>query len=155
MINRDQLATVFGIGHTIWIPGLAASLLALSLAILVVSAVGYWLVWLLTLALVIIGLRVTGSYCDAHAKWPPIECVIDRFAGVFLISCFMPLFMPSWFGALIAFHLVINRKVWPIPEVEKLMEPGPRLMLDDLIAAALAIPVGWMVYFISLMIGLY
>ena len=151
MIMRDQIATVFGVGFTIYMPGTAASLLALSLGILTVSLFGYWLVWLLTLALILIGFRASAEYASRYAAWDPQECVIDEFAAVFLIACFMPLFLPSWFAALIVFRIFDIWKPWPIPEVEKLMEAGPRIMMDDILAAIPAIAAGWAVYFISLL----
>jgi len=150
MMMRDRLATVFGVGHTIYMPGTAASMLALSLAIILVSMVGTWLIWILALALVWLGFRVCGEYADAHAKWDAPECVIDEFAAVFVIACFMPLSLPAWIAALIVFRIFDIWKPWPIPEAEKLMEPGARIMLDDLLAAIPAIFAGWMVYFLSL-----
>ena len=150
MMMRDRIATVFGVGHTIYMPGTAASLLALSLAILIVSAVGYWLLWLCAVGLVIVGFRSSAAYAKRYAKWDPSECVIDEFAAVFVIACVMPLWLPSWFTALVVFRIFDIWKPWPIPEAEKLMEPGPRIMLDDLMAAVPAIAAGWAIYFISL-----
>ena len=152
MIMRDQIATVFGVGFTIYMPGTAASLLSLSFAILLVSLVGYWLVWILTVGLLILGFRACAAYADRYGVWDPQECVIDEFAAVFLIACFMPLFLPSWFTALVVYRIFDIWKPWPIPEAEKLMEAGPRIMLDDIMAAIPAIAAGWAVYFISLLL---
>ena len=150
MMLRDRLATVFGVGHTLYMPGTAASMLALSLAIFLVSTVGHWLVWLCALVLLWIGFRASAAYAEAYAKWDARECVIDEFAAVFVIACLMPLFLPSWIVALIVFRIFDICKPWPIPEAEKLMEPGARVMIDDLLAALPAIVAGWLVYFASL-----
>ena len=152
MRMRDQITTVFGVGHTIYMPGTAASLLALSAAILIVSAVGYWLLWIVTGATLLIGFRASSAYALRYAKWDARECVIDEFAAVLLIACVMPLFLPSWFAALIVFRIFDIWKPWPIPEVEKLMEAGPRIMLDDLLAAIPAVLAGWLIYFGSLLL---
>ena len=153
MNPQQQLATVFGVGYTVYIPGTAASLLALSLAMLTVSAVGYWLVWLFAAATIFVGFRVSAAYATATAQWDPRECVIDEFAAVLLIACFMPLYMPSWIAAIIVFRLFDIWKPWPIKEVENLMEAGPRIMGDDLVAAIPAILVGRLVYFVGLLLG--
>ena len=105
MRGRDQLATVFGLGYTIYMPGTAASLLALSLAILTVALVGHWLVWLCTAVLLVVGFRVCAAYATRYAKWDAKECVIDEFTALFFIACFMPLYLPSWFTALVVFRI--------------------------------------------------
>ncbi|MGB0718374.1 MAG: phosphatidylglycerophosphatase A [Alphaproteobacteria bacterium] len=153
MILRDQIATVWGVGHTIYMPGTAASLLAFSLAMLAISAagvIGYWLIWVLTAIILVVGFKASSAYSLRYAKWDPPECVIDEFAAVMLIACVMPLYLPSWFTALIVFRTFDIWKPYPITEIEKLMEPGPRIMLDDILAAVPAIASGWLVYFISL-----
>ncbi len=152
---RDQLATVWGVGYTLYMPGTAASLLAFSLAMLIVSIagfVGYILIWALTAVVMVLGFRASAAYALRYAQWDARECVIDEFAAVLLIACFMPLYLPSWFAALVVFRVFDIWKPWPIPEVEKLMEPGPRIMLDDVLAALPAIAAGWGVYFVSLIL---
>ncbi len=153
MKSQHNLATIFGVGYTLYMPGTAASLLALSLAMLVVTAVGYWLVWILAAVAIVLGFRASAAYATMTAQWDPRECVIDEFAAVLLIACFMPLYMPSWIAAIIAFRIFDIWKPYPIDEVEKMMEPGPRIMGDDLVAALPAIAAGWVVYFGALLLG--
>lgn len=152
MITTDRLVTFFGVGHTIWFPGTAASMLAMSLAILLVSWVGFWLIWILAAVLVVAGFRVSAEYAKKTAQWDASECVIDEVAAVFLIACFMPLNLGSWIVALIVFRIFDIWKPWIIGEAERLMEPGARIMLDDLLAAIPAIVAGWAYYYISLIL---
>ena len=150
---RDQIATVWGVGYTLYMPGTAASLLAFSLAMLLISItgfLGYILIWFLAALALVAGFWASAAYALRYAIWDPRECVIDEFAAVLLIISFMPLYLPSWFVALVVFRVFDIWKPWPISEMEKLMEPGPRIMLDDILAAIPAIAAGWFVYFISL-----
>ena len=155
MISTDRLVTFFGVGHTIWFPGTAASMLAMSLAILLVSWVGFWLIWILAATFIVVGFRVSATYAKQKAVWDPSECVIDEVAAVFLIASFMPLNLGAWIAALIVFRIFDIWKPSIIGEAERLMEPGTRIMLDDLLAAVPAIAAGWAYYFISdLLIGI-
>lgn len=155
MFSTDRIATFFGVGYTIWFPGTAASMLTWSLSILLVSLLPHWLLYLATALVIHVGWRASAAYALIHAKWNAKECVIDEVAAVLLIACFMPLFLPSWVTALVVFRLVDIWKPAPLGEIEKLMEPGARIMLDDLAAAIPAIAAGWLVYFFNLIfIGL-
>lgn len=152
MMTQDRLVTFFGVGHTIWFPGTAASMLAMSLAVLLVSWVGFWLIWVLTAVFIYFGFRASAAYATRKAVWDPSECVIDEVAAVFLIACFMPLNLGSWIVALIVFRIFDIWKPGIIGEAEKMLEPGARIMIDDLLAAIPAIAAGWAYYFISLIL---
>ena len=152
MLSVNRIATFFGVGHTIWFPGTAASMLAWSIGILLVSAIGYWPVYILAFLSLFLGWRASAAYALKTAQWDAKECVIDEVAASLLICCFMPLFLPAWVVALIVYRIFDIAKPWPLPEAEKLMEPGARIMLDDLLAAVPAIAAGWLTYFLYIIV---
>ena len=152
MFSTDRIATFFGVGYTIWFPGTAASMLAWALSILLVSVLPHWLLYIVTAVVIYVGWKACADYANAHAKWDASECVIDEVAAVLLIACVMPLFLPAWVVALVVFRIFDIWKPRPIPEIEKMMEPGARIMLDDLAAAIPAIAAGWLTYALYIMI---
>lgn len=136
-----QIATLFGIGRVVLVPGTLASLAALP--------VGWWLAvlggWVTLLSAAIwvtlLGIWASGHYAKTTGKKDPSECVIDEVAGqwfalvpvAFTGQLFNGVVLLITFGLFRAFDIL---KPWPIYKLQK-YSGGLGIMLDD-VAAGLA-----------------
>lgn len=104
--------------------------------------------------LVLFGI-LTGSWiCGAATKQVGVHdhggIVWDEFAGIWLVMWLLPEQNISyWLAAFISFRLFDILKPWPISFLDKKVSGGFGIMLDDLLAALVALIPIW-IFYISL-----
>ena len=145
---RLNISNLFGIGLVPRAPGTAGSLAAVAAAFVVNSVGGFALFVVAAVAACAIGLWSAHSAKLATGKEDPPEFVMDEFAGQWI--ALLPVSFIHWNTA-VGFHLVIAAaaasfvlfryfdivKPGPVGWADRL-EGGIGIMLDDLIAGALA-----------------
>jgi phosphatidylglycerophosphatase A len=132
------LATWFGCGLSRFAPGTVGSLAALP------CAAGLWMLggaWLLGLAVALAflaGLWASARYAGAAGGGDPGAVVIDEVAGQWLTLVFLPADPRAYVLAFVLFRLFDIAKPWPIGWMDRTLEGGLGIMLDDLMAGLYA-----------------
>lgn len=141
-----QFATVFGIGRVPKAPGTAASLVAVLVAVAVLSFTGWIGMMALALAATLFGVWVSDGYGLETGTTDPQDCVIDEFAGQWLALAIAALAankgepalsIAGYVVAFVLFRLFDIAKPWPVNKAEKL-RGGLGIMADDVVAGAIA-----------------
>ena len=137
------ISTVFGVGYLPWAPGTWMSALLCLLFLFGQHAPpGTYLVNLAVMA--IICAYFAGSYCRAVGREDASEVVSDELVGQGLALTplvYLSFSAPSWVGVLLAFALFRFfdiLKPGPVGWVDRNVKGGLGVMLDDLVAGALA-----------------
>jgi phosphatidylglycerophosphatase A len=134
------IATFFGVGFFKVAPGTMGSLASLAIwAPCVLLEISPWIRLLLVLAIFLLGWWATFRALPSFKSLDPKEIVIDEVAGQGLALVLCP---PSWLGLLlgfILFRLLDILKPWPISYVDRKIKSALGVMLDDMVAGALAI----------------
>jgi phosphatidylglycerophosphatase A len=127
------LAVWFGCGHVPRAPGLAGTLGAIPLY-LVVRPLGLWAVALVAVVVTAAGIWASGVVERQLAiKDPQIVC-IDEVAGVFVTWLAAP---PTWAGlvaGVVLFRIFDQFKPWPARAAERRLPGGWGVMGDDVAA---------------------
>jgi phosphatidylglycerophosphatase A len=137
------LATWFGCGLARFAPGTVGSLAALP------CAAGLWLLggaWLLGSAVALLflaGLWASTRYADAAGGGDPGAVVIDEVAGQWLALVLLPADPRAYFLAFVLFRLFDIVKPWPIGWMDRTLESGLGIMVDDLMAGLYAAVSGY------------
>ena len=127
------LAFGFGSGLSPWAPGTVGTLAAFLPALFLVQlptglAV---LIILLAFALGIHLCSVTGRALGEHDHG---GMVWDEFVGFWLVLVFVPFDWAWWLAAFVVFRVFDIHKTWPIRWLDRRVQGGFGVMLDDLIA---------------------
>ena len=140
------VATCFGAGLVRWAPGTAASALALPAAWLLRSHTGALGLAVATLVVLAVGVWAAGA-CERRAGTrdsPAI--VIDEVAGQWTALLLVP-HDPAAYGiGFVLFRLLDVAKPWPIGLVDRHVKGGLGVMLDDVVAGAIAALVLWNIW---------
>ena len=137
------LATWFGCGLARVAPGTVGSLAALP------CAAGLWLLggaWLLGTAVALVflaGLWASARYAGAAGGGDPGAVVIDEVAGQWLALVLLPADPRAYVLAFVLFRLFDIAKPWPIGWLDRTLEGGLGIMLDDLMAGLYAAVLGY------------
>ncbi|HEY4185321.1 MAG TPA: phosphatidylglycerophosphatase A [Polyangia bacterium] len=127
------LAVWFGCGHVPVAPGLAGTLGAIPLYLLL-RPYGAGVIAAVAAALTVIGIWASGRVARRlGGKDPQIIC-IDEVAGVFVTWIAAPM---SWRGLLVGvilFRLFDQTKPWPARLAERRLPGGAGIVLDDIAA---------------------
>lgn len=118
-------------------PGTWGSLLAIPV-FLVLSPAGQWAYAALTAALFLSGIYLAGRTARALGVHDHSAIVIDEVAGMLVTWVGSD---PGWFTIVVGFALfrVFDiAKPWPIRRIDRDVEGGTGIMLDDLLAGAMA-----------------
>jgi phosphatidylglycerophosphatase A len=137
------VSTVFGIGRAPAAPGTVASIAALPIAWLIQFFAGPIALAGAALAVFALGIWFSAIYARETGVTDPSEVVIDEVAGQWLACALSPL---TWTGYLLAFalfRLFDIAKIWPVSWGEQ-QRGGLGIMLDDLIAGAIAGVIVWL-----------
>ena len=133
-------ATWFGSGKVSSAPGTIGSLATLPLAYVIHMTIGWQGLLVASMALFTLGCVATRAYLKHEAtNSDPKEVVIDEVAGQMLT---LTLFVPSLGGYLLGFllfRIFDVFKPWPISWVDRHVKGAVGVMLDDIIAAIIAI----------------
>lgn len=142
------LATWFGTGFLPTAPGTWGSLVALPLAWLLLEYIGlYGLASAIFFALAA-GVWAAQKYIDKAGGNDPAEVVIDEVAGQWLTILVMAMFASfhdsviNYGLAFAAFRLFDIWKPFPIAFLERRLDDGLGIMVDDLAAALYAAALG-------------
>jgi phosphatidylglycerophosphatase A len=131
------LALGFGSGLAPVAPGTFGSVVGLAFG-LAVAPLGFWFALAVTLVATIAGVWICGESARKLGVHDHSAIVWDEVAGMMLTLLAAP---ASWWGiglAFVLFRLFDVWKPWPIREVDHGMRGGLGIMLDDVMAAAMA-----------------
>ena len=132
------IATLGGIGFTPGAPGTAGSLAAWPVGILAAFAFGPAG---LIAGIVLVGLAgwwASAVYVVATGREDPGEVVIDEAAGLWIALLPAGLEPLALLAGLVLFRLFDIAKPWPIGGIDRKIKGGLGIMLDDLVAGAMA-----------------
>jgi phosphatidylglycerophosphatase A len=133
------LATWFGIGLLPIAPGTWGSLAALPLAWAICSRWGASGLALAFLVVSALGVWAAGAVARAGKARDPGMVVIDEVAGQWLVLLAAPLGPLPWSIAFLLFRLFDIWKPWPVNWLDRHVEGGCGIMLDDIAAAVYAL----------------
>ncbi|MGA9794094.1 MAG: phosphatidylglycerophosphatase A [Rhizomicrobium sp.] len=141
-----MVATVFGIGFAPIAPGTVASLVALPLAWAIAHASNRFVLLLAGIFVGAIGAWACELYVRAKKDKDPSECVIDEVAGQWIACAFISgsygMFsahtLLGYALAFVLFRALDISKLWPINWIERITPGGLGVMLDDILAGAMA-----------------
>ena len=125
------LSTFFYVGFLPLIPGTFASLVGVCIFYLIKG--NFWLMILLTAAIIILGFTVSGEAEKMFHKKDPKCIVIDEVGGMLLSLMFLPFDIKLAIIAFILFRLLDILKPYPANRIEEL-KGSIGIMGDDIVA---------------------
>lgn len=141
------VATFFGSGLAPMAPGTVGSLAALPLAYILLS-VPTWLAIFVVVVLFLVGVWASNVVEAALEEHDASLIVIDEVVGQCLVVILLDLCLRGavdtgllMLVSFIGFRLFDIAKPWPVGWVDGKVEGGLGVMLDDVVAALLAVPV--------------
>ncbi len=146
-VSPDALiATWFGIGLIPGAPGTYGSLAALPFAWLIVTYLGL-LGLLVSIGLAIaLGVWASGRYSRVRGVADPGAIVIDEVAGQWLALVLVPPDPIAYGIGFALFRLLDVIKPWPISWLDRTLKGGIGVMVDDLLAGAIAAVLLWNIW---------
>ncbi len=140
------IATFFGAGHSPIAPGTIGSLAALPLAYTMLS-MPIWLVTVLISGLFLVGIWASNTVETALEQHDASLIVIDEVVGQCLVVLLLDLCLRGTVGVSLllllsfaGFRLFDIVKPWPVGWVDRKVQGGLGVMIDDVVAALLAVP---------------
>ncbi|MBN1945829.1 MAG: phosphatidylglycerophosphatase A [Bradymonadales bacterium] len=132
-----QVSTVLGAGYSPLAPGTAGSLAALPFAVLL--AYTPLAVQILVIAAVsVVGTVAADQVARRSGVKDPQQIVVDEFAGMLLTLVGVPLHWWLFLIGFVLFRLLDIVKPYPIGWLDRHVEGGLGIMLDDLAAGGIA-----------------
>lgn len=131
------LALGFGSGLIPFMPGTFGSLAALPLLLLSANA-PVWSFIGFTVIASLVGIYLCGKTADDMQVHDHGSIVWDEIAGMFVTFLFVPITAPTLLIGFVLFRIFDILKPWPIGVIDKRLHGGTGIMLDDLIAGAMA-----------------
>ena len=144
MITARVLATWFGAGLLPKAPGTWGSLAALPIGYAITTLGGVELLGILTILLFIIGVWASNVTSNETGIADPSEIVIDEVVGQWITLLSIPPNIILYFLAFVLFRLFDIWKPWPISWADEKIKGGFGVMLDDVLAAILAVVSLWL-----------
>ncbi len=135
------LSTFWGLGTLPFAPGTWGSLAAIPIGWVVIEEFGNISLLLVALGVFVIGVWASGQFSKYRKNEDPSSCVIDEVAGQLTVLSFFandPVMMLSAFLTFRFFDII---KIWPTNWVDKNIQGGFGIMIDDVVAAAQSIVV--------------
>lgn len=137
------IATWFGVGHFPVAPGTAGSLAALPFAWLIMTYFGPLGLAIATGVVFVIGVWAADRYTRTRGVADPGSVVIDEVAGQWLALILVPPDLIAYAIGFALFRIFDVVKPWPISLLDREVKGGLGVMLDDLLAGALAAILLW------------
>jgi phosphatidylglycerophosphatase A len=134
------LALGFGSGLAPVAPGTFGSLVGLLLA-LAVAPLGWWVAFAVAAGAAVAGVWICGESARRLGVHDHSAIVWDEVAGMMIVMLAAPPTLWGTVAAFTLFRLFDVWKPWPIREVDHGMRGGAGIMLDDILAALLAVAV--------------
>lgn len=132
------LAFGFGSGLSPRAPGTVGSLAALPFALLIVQ-LPLWTGLAVILTAFFVGIYLCGVTGRALGVHDHGGMVWDEFVGLWLVLVFIPFHWAWWLAAFVLFRLFDILKPWPIRWLDRRVEGGLGVMIDDALAAVYAL----------------
>jgi len=132
------IATWFGSGRLPGAPGTWGSLTALPFAWVIMGVGGPLALASAALALFAIGWPVSSAYARRLGRGDPGEVVVDEVVGLWLTLIVAPLDPVIFAIGFVFFRILDILKPWPVSFIERKFSGGLGIMLDDVIAGAIA-----------------
>ncbi len=130
------LATGFGSGLVPVAPGTVGTIAAIPFYMMFAFLPWTWL-FVATLAICLFGPYICGKAADDIGVHDHKAIVWDEFAGLFITMCFVPFSWTALALGFVLFRIFDVLKPWPISLMDKKLEGGFGIMMDD-VAAGLA-----------------
>lgn len=131
------LAFGFGSGLSKKMPGTFGTLAAIPLYLLLIQS-PYWIYLIATLISIVAGIFI----CDKAAQKLQVHdyggIVWDEIAGFLITMCWIPFSWQSLLAGFVLFRFFDIVKPWPISWLDRHIEGGLGIMLDDVLAGVLA-----------------
>ncbi|HIF53811.1 MAG TPA: phosphatidylglycerophosphatase A [Methylococcaceae bacterium] len=138
------LAFGFGSGLSRLMPGTMGTLAAIPVYLLFIQT-NFWLYSVLTLLVMVAGVWI----CDAAAKKLGVHdfggIVWDEIAGFLITMWWVPFSWYAVFLGFVFFRVFDILKPWPINWIDRKVDGGLGIMLDDVIAGIMAAGVVWII----------
>lgn len=133
------LALGFGTGLAPFMPGTIGTLVALPIIFALSFAPSLWLYLGLTIVCCVIGFWL----CDVTAKDMRVHddssIVWDEVAGMMITMVAIPVNWQTLLAGFVLFRLFDIVKPWPISYLDKHVQGGVGIMLDDIVAGLMAL----------------
>lgn len=131
------LALGFGSGLVPVMPGTFGSLAAIPLLLFCMGLTTPSFI-AVTLIASVVGIYLCGKTADDMQVHDHGSIVWDEIAGMFVTFLFLPLTASTLVLGFVLFRLFDILKPWPIGVIDKRLHGGTGIMLDDLLAGAMA-----------------
>ena len=135
------VATWFGVGLLPFAPGTWGSLAALPFAWAIVALAGPAALAVGAIVAFAAGCWAAEKIAEASGQYDPGFVVIDEVAALWLVLVAAPLDWRAYLAAFVLFRVFDIVKPWPARLVERRVEGGLGIMLDDIVAALYALGV--------------
>ncbi len=132
------LAFGLGSGLSPFAPGTMGTLVAIPFIFPLrgLGVTGFWLALILLFAF---GVWLCGRVSQKLGVHDHGGIVWDEWLGFWLTAAFIPLTWPWLLAAFVLFRVFDILKPWPIRQLDKKVEGGLGIMIDDVVAAVFAI----------------
>lgn len=140
------IATWFGVGLVPGAPGTAGSLAALPFAWAIMSYLGLRGLAVAIVVVFVAGVWAAGRYARARGVADPGSVVVDEVAGQWLAVILVPPDLLAYAIGFVLFRAFDIIKPWPISWLDRTVKGGFGVMLDDLLAGALAAILLWNIW---------
>jgi len=130
-----------GCGFAPKAPGTFGSLAAVAIWWLLLGGLPLAAQILTILAVTGLGTWLTARVQARYQVKDPGAIVIDEFAGQWIALLFAPMSVWGMFAGFVLFRLFDIWKPWPVGALERGVSGAPGVMLDDLVAGAMALAV--------------
>ena len=143
LVTRDWrlfLAFGFGSGLSRWVPGTLGSLAAVPFAVLLHPLPLLWYLLVLLIS-AIIGIYLCGFAARRLGVHDHGGIVWDEFVGLWLTLICAPSDWRYWLAAFVLFRFFDMLKPWPINWLDRRVDGGFGIMLDDIVAGIMALAV--------------
>lgn len=131
------IATFFNIGKVPKAPGTVATLATIPVFVLM-SHLPDIIYMMLTFGIVILGIFAAQAYEAVATQHDSKEIVIDEVAGYLITMALIPCTMKSVIVGFVLFRIFDIFKPWPIGMLDKKVQGGVGVMVDDIAAGIIA-----------------
>ncbi len=140
-----RLASVFGLGKAPVAPGTVATLIAGVPCFLAAGHFSWQMQLVFSAVVFVIGWYVSGNTQRELGRIDPGEVVIDELCGYLVAMTGHPVSFVSILSGFLLFRLFDIWKPWPIRSVERKLQGGAGIMVDDVLAGIFANVLGLIV----------
>ena len=133
-----RLASLFGLGEAPVAPGTVATLIAGVPCFLAAGRFSWQMQLAFSAVVFVIGWYVSANTQRELGRIDPGEVVIDELCGYLVAMTGHPISFVSILCGFLLFRLFDIWKPWPIRSVEKKLQGGAGIMLDDVLAGIYA-----------------